>query len=252
MKKLSQAEIHTRRIELEGCHNLRDIGGYATTDGRQTRWKTVFRADGLHRLPPFSQEKFLEFSIRTIIDLRRPSELAVSPNVFATSTTLTYLNISINPDEKLAHAVPSLVDLYKNMLDTSQPQFRVLFDTLLLPDSLPLLVHCTAGKDRTGMVIALLLALANVPAATIAADYAISTEYLRPIFGHLREQIEQASPGADMSGFDKLLVSEPEMMLETLAYLENKYGGARQYLSDLGFSEAQLDTLRDRLTEPAA
>src|SRR4051794_11067420 len=103
---MNQTELPVRRIEMDGCYNLRDIGGYSTSDGRLTRWGTVFRADGLHRLPPASQEKLLGYAIRTIIDLRRPAELAISPNVFATSTALTYLNISLNEDEKLAHSLP--------------------------------------------------------------------------------------------------------------------------------------------------
>src|SRR4051794_38848464 len=112
---MSQLDLPVRRIELEGCYNLRDIGGYATGDGRLTRWGNVFRADGLHRLPTASQEKLLGYGIRTIIDLRRPAELKTSPNVLAGSTTLTYLNISLNEDEKRVLSMPSLVDLYKDI-----------------------------------------------------------------------------------------------------------------------------------------
>lgn len=248
---MSQIELPVRRIEIEGCYNLRDIGGYATSDDRLTRWGTVFRADGLHRLPQSSQQKLLGYSIRTIIDLRRPAELEISPNVLARSTALTYLNISLNKDEKLAQSLPDLVDFYKDMLDNSQPQFKLLFETLLLPDSFPFLFHCTAGKDRTGIVIALLLGLTNVPAETIAADYALSTEYLRPLFEHIRQQILQENPDMDMAGFEKIMASSPEMMLETLEYLDSRYGGARQYLAGLGFSVEQLDYLQESLTETA-
>jgi protein-tyrosine phosphatase len=246
---MDQVEKPARRIELEGCYNLRDIGGYATTDGRLTRWRTVFRSDGLHRLPPASQAKLLGYTIRTIIDLRRSTELEISPNVLACATGLNYRNISLVEDEKLAQNLPGMIDLYKGMLDNSQTQFKLFFDTLLVPGSLPLLVHCTAGKDRTGLVIALLLGLANVPAETIAADYALSSAYLRPLFAHIREQLLQASPEMDLSKFEQIMAATPEMMLETLEYLDARYGGTRPYLTRLGFTEVQLDYLRDCLTE---
>lgn len=234
---------------MEGCYNLRDIGGYTTTDGRLTRWGTLLRADGLHNLTPASQEKLLGYAIRTIIDLRRPAELEAAPNVFAKSPVLTYLNISLIEDEGLAHTLPGLVEIYKDMLDNSQAQFKLIFDTMLLPDSFPVLVHCAAGKDRTGLVIALLLGLANVPAETITADYALSAECLNPLFSRFREQFKGASPDADMRNYEKLLASEPEMMLETLEYLDVKYGGAYQYLTNLGFDSAQLNELRNKLIQ---
>jgi protein-tyrosine phosphatase len=246
---MSKVELPVRRIELEGCYNLRDIGGYATSDGRLTRWRTVFRSDGLHRLPQASQARLLGYSIRTIIDLRRSTELEISPNVLAQSTGLRYRNISLVEDEKLAQNLLHLVELYKGMLDNSQAQFKLLFESLLVPGSFPLLIHCTAGKDRTGLVIALLLSLANVPAETIAADYALSSVYLTPLFEHIREQLIQANPAMDLSGFEKVMAANPEMMLETLEYLESKYGGIRPYLAGLGFTNEQLDYLRDCLTE---
>ncbi|OJV91309.1 MAG: hypothetical protein BGO39_27065 [Chloroflexi bacterium 54-19] len=246
---MSQTETPARRIELEGCYNLRDIGGYATLDGRTTRWGTIFRADGLHRLPAHSQAKLLGYSLRTIIDLRRPAELETSPNVFANSSAVTYLNVSLVEDESQARELPSLVNLYKTMLDSGAAQFRLVFDALLIPGSFPALVHCTAGKDRTGMVIALLLGLAQVPNQTIAEDYALSTEYLSPLFDTFRQQWQQGRPDADLAGYEKLLASEPEMMLETLEYLDSKFGGARQYIAGLGFNEEEIEYLRDSLTE---
>src|SRR5205085_1365747 len=112
--------------------------------------------------------------------------------------------------------------------------FKVIFDALLIPDSFPALVHCAAGKDRTGLVIALLLGLANVPAETIASDYALSTEYLSPLFEQFRQQMKQTRTETEARNFEKLLASEPEMMLETLEYLDSKYSGARKYLASLG------------------
>jgi protein-tyrosine phosphatase len=244
---LNSIEMPQRRIILEGCYNLRDTGGYATADGRTTRWGVLLRADGLHRLPKTSQERLLAHPIRTIIDLRRPHELEESPNVFASSGEVDYLNISLVEDPSEARTLPSLEELYKRMLDNSQPQIKQLFETLSTPGRFPVLIHCTAGKDRTGLVVALLLALANVPDETIAADYALSAEYLSPLFVELRHKIKQT--GQDLAQFEKLLASRPEMMLETLDYLNHRYGGARQYLSELGLNENLLAFLQNSLVE---
>lgn len=240
-------ELSTRRIELDGCHNLRDTGGYLTSDGRRTKWGTLFRADGLHQLGTDSQKKLLDYSIRTIIDLRRSDELVEQPNVFAQSLLLVYLNISLVEDRNEARTLPGLFELNQRMLDNSQSQIKMLVQSLAEASRFPALVHCTAGKDRTGLVIALLLSLVNVPDATIAEDYALSAEYLTPLFEQLRQKIALA--GEDLSQFEKLLAAHPQTMLDTLAYLKSKYGGAREYLLGLGLSHSELNLIQESLTE---
>ena len=98
-------ETPGRRIETEGAFNIRDIGGYPTTDGRRVRWRTFFRADSMHRLTANDQQTLLGFGLRTVIDLRRTRELAELPNVFASSAEVNYRHHNLVGDEPLPYSI---------------------------------------------------------------------------------------------------------------------------------------------------
>ena len=125
----------TRHLGLEGTYNLRDLGGYRTLDGRTTRWRTFFRSDSLHRLPPAAQTTLLDYGVRMIIDLRRSDELRVAPNVFAGSPVVTYHQISLlmdTPPRRGARPRP-LVETYRMILDERQESLRQALATLAAP-----------------------------------------------------------------------------------------------------------------------
>jgi len=237
-----------RHLKLEGTYNVRDVGGYLTTDGRSTRWRRLLRADGMHRLTEEAQRTLLDTGLRTIIDLRRPSEAEQQPNVFATATTLRYLHMPLyqilvgDNDER------TLGEIYRWVVDECQPQIAAVVRLFAEPDALPSLVHCTAGKDRTGVVIALLLGAVNVPAETIIADYAVSAEYLR---GGFMEEIRQrvTAAGLDWDNYQRLLISPEAFMRDLLAHLDAQYDGVQSYLRTIGIDGEELAILRDMLTE---
>jgi protein-tyrosine phosphatase len=233
---------------LEGAYNVRDVGGYLTDDGRITRWRRLLRADGMHRLTEEAQRTLLETGLRTIIDLRRPREAENQPNVFATATTLRYRHMPLyqilvgDNDER------TLGEIYRWVVDECQPQIAAVIRLLADPDALPGLVHCTAGKDRTGVIIALLLGAVNVPAETIVADYALSAENLRGEFTEeTRRRVTVA--GRDWEKYQRLLISPEEFMRDLLAHLDARYGGVQQYLRTIGIDGEELAILRDMLTE---
>lgn len=237
-----------RHLKLEGTYNVRDVGGYLTTDGRITRWRRLLRADGLHRLTEEAQRTLLATGLRTIIDLRRPREAEHQPNVFATATTVRYRHMPLyqvvvgDQDER------TLGEIYRWVIDECQPQIAAVIRLLAEPDALPGLVHCTAGKDRTGVVVALLLGAVNVPAETIVADYAVSAENLR---GEFIEETHQrvTAAGLDWDKYQRLLISPEEYMRDMLAYLDDRYGGVQPYLRTIGIDGEELAILRDMLTE---
>lgn len=243
-----------RRLPLEGAINVRDIGGYPTADGRITRWGTVLRADSLHRLTGDDRALLLDgYGIRSIVDLRRSSERAFAPGVFADSGDLTYRRLPIFEDAvEPGPAEPRSLDaVYRAILDTRKEQLALVFRSLLEADGLPVVIHCTAGKDRTGIVIALLLALAGVDDTRIAADYAMTAEFLTPdYYDGARERAERA--GYRWEDYQKLLVCPPGLMLETLAYLHETYGSAPNFLSECGLSSSEIGALREALLEPAS
>lgn len=241
------SELLCRHVALEGSYNIRDIGGYAALDGRSTRWRTFLRADSLSTLSVESQRLLLEYPVRTIIDLRRTAELRKAPALFADSPTLRYVNISLLEDEQQVRAAQSLQTFYRLILETCQEQIRQIFTFLAAEALFPCLVHCTIGKDRTGLITALLLSLAGVPAHIIAHDYALSERYLAPFFTTFRAQVTHQGNAGET--FEWLLSAHPETMLATLAYLEEQYGSVNAYLRAIGMTNEQLERLHSILVE---
>ena len=244
-------EAMSRHLPLEGTYNVRDLGGYATRDGGVTQWRTLFRADGLHRMSPEAQVSLLSHGVRQVIDLRRSNELETAPNVFAGSDRVTYRHLSLLVDElPLVQGDPTpLVETYRCILDERQEQVRTVLAHFAEPDGLPAVFHCTAGKDRTGVIAALLLGLVGVPDETIVADYALTTTYLGDGFiAEMRERAEQR--GYTWEQYQPLVISPPEFMASTLTYLRQTYGDSEAYLRGIGLSETQLEQLRQAFLAP--
>jgi protein-tyrosine phosphatase len=240
--------ITTRHLPLEGAYNVRELGGYATADGRITRWQSLLRADSLDALSAKARQQLLDYGIRTIIDLRSNQEVELEPNVFAGSSQVQYVHIPLlgetnNGDS--AHTPRDLLTIYKHILDNCQTRIVAVMRTFLSEGDTPALVHCSAGKDRTGVISALMLALAGVDDETIAHDYALTGYYLKPKFDRYRQKA--AAAGRDMEAFELLLLSEPQTMLDTLQYLQNVYRGAAAYLSQIGLNDLEIDQLRFKI-----
>jgi protein-tyrosine phosphatase len=237
-----------RHLPLEGAYNVRDIGGYGTVDGRTTRWGILFRADGLHRLPPDAQARLHAQGVKTVVDLRRSDELEAAPNVFAKSSQVTYHHMSLLIDKPpvVVENLRSLIDIYRIILDERQDQVRTVLSTFAAPEGLPGVVHCTAGKDRTGVIVALILGLCGVPHDTIVADYALTSTYLGEAF------MEEARQRAVKRGFiweqyQPMVTCPPENMEATLHHLDMTYGGFEAYADHIGFAEEQIRRLREAL-----
>jgi protein-tyrosine phosphatase len=238
-----------RQLELAGAYNVRDVGGYPTVDGKQTRWRRLMRADSLHRLPEESQRALIAYGLGTVIDLRRPSEAAREPNVFAGSAEVRYHNLPLLPDEDLEaaeRAARTPGDLYTIFVDGYQPQIRSIMAALAEAEA-PALVHCYVGKDRTGTVVALALGAAGVPHEVIADDYALSEWPLAPLMAEIRARLVQL--GLDVERFDRLTPAPREAMLATLAHLDARYGGVTGYLRAIGLTAEQVGGLRRLLVE---
>lgn len=239
----------TRHLQLDGTYNLRDTGGYTTDDGQDIRWRTLLRGDSLHKLTEAGQAELIAAGLRTVIDLRRDAELAEEPNVFAASEVVTYLNVPLiesTPHEAVAAVPRTLATIYDGIIATSHARIREVFAALAEPGAFPALVHCTAGKDRTGIIVALLLGTAGVPSTTIAADYALTEALLAGEWLEARKQIIAAS-GGDWSQLVSLMGSPEDLMLATLAGIESQHGGVPQYLRAIGVPETHLDAVRSAL-----
>lgn len=228
-----------RHLRLAGTRNLRDVGGYPAESGRRTRWRTLLRTDALDRLPESSQAALLELGLRQVIDLRWPHELDEAPSVFRASDRVRYTHIALLDDDPTPSV--GIVGTYRHMLDARAPQLVEVVRALLAPGGLPGIIGCAAGKDRTGVAIALILAAVGVAPDVLAADYALSAELFAADVADEHLDGWRAEPAT----VDCL----PQYMLEALDHLERRHGGAERLLLRNGLTEPELVRLRDLLTE---
>lgn len=243
-------EERTRHLEWEGCYNVRDLGGYATQDGGVTRWGAVVRTDNLARLTEAGRASLVDYGVRSIVDLRRPDELMEHPNPFAApgDHDIVYTNVSlIDPARSAPENFTTLANDYTHILDDFAPAMAQIMTVIAQAPAGTVLIHCMAGKDRTGMVAALLLDLAGVPGETIAEDYALTAEYLRP----LDEDWLTNGPGDREERVSQLarLAPRAEVMAEVLSHLGERYGGIEPYLLGAGVAPKDIERIRARLVE---
>jgi protein-tyrosine phosphatase len=242
----------TRRLAWEGVLNARDLGGYATADGRETRWGAVVRSDNLDALSPAGRAALVDYGVRSMVDLRLPDEVATRPNPFAEPDThgIAYTNVSfIDPAAAPPDEFTTLADDYKGMLERFRTAVAAVMAAIAHAPDGGVLVHCAAGKDRTGLVAALLLGLVGVAPTTIAADYALTDECLRP---RNQEWLERG-PGDRAEREALLLRYAPtaDVMLEVLDHVTERYGGVEAYLLHAGVAPDDLARLRARLLTPS-
>jgi protein-tyrosine phosphatase len=240
-----------RIIELRGARNLRDVGGYPTTDGqRQTRWRTLYRSACTDELHETSQQWLIDAGLRTVIDLRDSQEVAERASVFATSSQLNYMRMPFYDGPPPDDFTPDLHRGYRRELDELGEHLVLLVEALVTPGTLPALIHCAAGKDRTGVAIGVLLAAVGTSREHIAEDYALSEQCLGPENVRIaREWVLRR--GYDWAVWEHVSYSPPERMLYTLAYLDEQYGGVEPYLVRHGLARSRLTEMRELLTEQA-
>lgn len=240
-----------RHLRLAGALNVRDLGGYPVTGGGSTQWGRVLRAASLHRLEAAELEILAGRGLATVIDLRRAGELHEAPNPFARVDGVAYHHVSLfdrlAPLEMVGSA-NLLLDLYRIALDERRAEFaRVLS---LIADAPPgaVLFHCAVGKDRTGLIAALLLLVAGVDRDLILEDYAMTGPLIAPMLDDLVEHAR--TKGLNVDGFRQLLTCEPATMAGTLDTLDAVHGGIDAYLAAIGLSRETVGRLRSRLTAP--
>lgn len=240
-----------RRIDLDGCFNFRDLGGYPSAGGRQIRWRTLFRSDALHHLSAAAADRLVdELAVGHIVDLRSTSELEADGRGALSQRTATFHHVPLfdgDTSEGRAQAEEiTLADRYFLMAEYAREPIARVIDTLAGSDA-PAVYHCAAGKDRTGVISAILLGLLGVPDDLIVLDYAASQEQLDAIIDRLmqtegyQEMFEQLPPDT--------LHAQPETMVALLERVRDKYGDMTGYARDIGVGGPAIERLRARLLE---
>jgi protein-tyrosine phosphatase len=236
----------TRRIEWEGCLNVRDLGGVALADGGETPRGVLFRGDSVSKLTAGGWRALEERGVTRIVDLRWREERAADP---PRDVDVEVVHVSVlgaydeGVDDGVEEFLPGndaagyRAQAYASWLERYRPLFvdavRAIADARG-----PVLFHCAGGKDRTGLVAALLLRLAGAPPAEVAADYALSERYLLRGDEDERERFARATPA--------------EAMARTLEHLDRTYGSAEEYLRGGGLDDARIARLKELLAAPRA
>jgi protein-tyrosine phosphatase len=235
-----------RRIPVPGTLNLRDVGGYPVSGGGSIAWRMLLRSDAPLELDDAGLATLAGLNLRSVLDLRTSAEIQLVPSpldeLADRGTLTTYLSLV---GEDFSGLPTDLGEIYPFMIDYRGTQIGAAVRSLARPGGLPGLVHCAAGKDRTGVVVALVLATIGVPDEFIAADYALSGRYLAPV--QLSVTGRAGVPQDDQAG---LMISPPWLILAALDHAR-KAGSIEAYLSGHGVTEADLATLRAALVTDA-
>ena len=244
-----------RLIELESSWNFRDLGGYAGAGGRPVRWRTLFRSDGLFRLTPDDQIRLAGLGLRTVIDLRTPAELEDLGRIPWPDEDLAFHHLPLidvlPPQDTYGEewAKPATVAAqYGAILASGSKAITSAIDVLCDPASYPLVYHCYVGKDRTGILSAVVLDALGVAHDDIVADYVLSEDAMRRMMEWVAENQPELAKSLE-SATAAIVAAAPETMERFLEDFDERYGGAEGYLRSVGRPDAGT-RLRGLLLEP--
>ncbi len=256
-------DIPDRIIEMEGVSNFRDVGGYKTADGQRVRRGLVFRSGGLMHLTDADMKKLDAIGFKLICDLRGKEEIAEEPDRLPTNPAPEYLHLPLTVQDDRRRRLralmtgpeailPMLPDMYiRTMIDGNAKLYGGLLRRLAEADNLPTLIHCTAGKDRTGVAVALLLLLLGVPDDVVIADYSLSNLYFDTFFEYGKQVAHRLRWfGVRAEDLSPLFMANPETLRMTLTHIRTQYGSVETYLRDTaGLDDATVATLRTHFLE---
>jgi protein-tyrosine phosphatase len=244
-----------RRLTLTGAVNFRDLGGYPAAGGRTTRWRMIWRSDSLAELTAEDQAAVAALGLRTLCDFRLPDEAARKPNRlpeghgidtrsfgFIPEGTLDMLRAIERGDLDAAGIEAEVLSHYSKFVTDHAEAYRPLFTLLLSEGTLPLLIHCTSGKDRTGIAAAAILLALGTPRDVVVADYTLTNAYRRDIRHLFRGAVSDAALHA-------LTTANPAYLARALDTMDAAFGGPEGWLETIGVDAAARAELRARLTE---
>ena len=241
-----------RVLDWAACWNVRDLGGYATRSGATTNYRRVVRAGNLSKLTPSGKDALVAYGVRTVIDLRDPKEFAVDLNPFQEGGQwrgeVRYLNVPLISERGWeALRDPELRKRgYALIVEIEGPSIARVLNAMVQAAEGAVVLHCHAGKERTGVVAALLLELAGVPDDTIAEDFVASDAHLEALYEEwARREEDPVKRGQLLASFR----SEAAHIAAPLEYVRT-HGGIDAYLLQAGVSADALSALRARLLDP--
>jgi len=240
--------VPSRTLDFEGCVNFRDLGGYRTADGRTVAWRRLFRADGLNKLTPADRAQLRDLGLSTVIDLRTTDEAAQRGSFPVDEVPVRYVGLPLTDVLPATEDLPAwkeaayVATRYGAMVSDGGPVLTEAIRVLASGDSLPAVMHCSAGKDRTGVLSALVLAFLGVPDETIVEDYALSAAAMERLLGRLMTEYPEAADQVAAYA-PAILHVVPETMEQFLASVLLEYGTYGELAESLGVVDA-MERLR--------
>ncbi|WP_376698979.1 tyrosine-protein phosphatase [Listeria booriae] len=235
--------IGERTIPLEGCFNFRDLGGYVNTAGKTVKWGKLYRSSLLTNITEKDKDTLEKLGVSWICDLRSTSEIAAKPTPALAHIKNRHIPIGTAKNESTEsqkidipddHRVyePLMGESYR-VFAQSKDGFREIFNDIIEKEEVPFLFHCTAGKDRTGVLGALLLKLLDIPENTILADYELTNQYADNILGEMQGLVNAFSNSEkkiDLENFRPMAEARPAYLEIAFDEMQKEYGSVDAYL----------------------
>lgn len=240
--------VHYVRLPLKNAYNVRDLGGYPCLDGGVTKWNTFLRGDDLAHLDQEEIQFLMDYGVKTVIDLRSASELRQYPDPFSQVEQVSYHNIPLMTGDiadatKIVAENPSdfIGEFYLALVRQEPSLIKIVLDTIAEAGPGGVLFHCTVGKDRTGIIAAMLLGIAGVATADIVSNYEVTHTYNS--FNPVLKEGNRLFP-------KEVMFSKAEYLQHTIDYIVEHYGTFREYLIRMGICESTLQNIQERFVEP--
>lgn len=253
--------VSERRIPMEGADNFRDLGGIPTSDGRVVKWGTFYRSGKLTDLSPKDLNYYKTLGITTVVDFRDDKEVAKNPSRFPAQYTVNKVRVPIGDrDGRLHDQIKEQIrkanaktfdskkyveNLNRQFIDSFAYQYAPFIELAVAAENTPLLFHCSAGKDRTGLATALLLSVLGVEKEVILGDFMMSNYYRNARIN--RSLKKSALAGISQRITQPLVEVDETYLAAALQAIDDKYGSMESFLEEeFGLTEARLQTIRDR------
>lgn len=237
------------RLPLKKAYNIRDIGGYPCINKGVTKWKTFLRADSVADLDSEDIKFLLDYGLTSVVDLRSKVETKESPNPFQSIQSVEYINIPLGVSSgdddtqdltriMMKDPLKTMPTFYIRILKESRERIKEIFEFIANQDEGCLLFHCTAGKDRTGVLAMLLLGLCGVDNVDIITNYMTTYQYIikNPVIKNLSNNYCK-----------EVIYSNVEYIEAAIEYIESEFRGFENYLVSIGIEEGILNNVKAKL-----
>ena len=255
-----------RKLPFSGAHNFRDLGGYKTQDGKTVKWGKIYRSDNLHSLTDEDVSYMERLDIKSVVDFRSDEERENEPDRLTPNMTQVLLPIQFRPKEIDDDKIEDLMkDLTFGNLDSSNllydfniaivkqftEEYKQFFRHIVDNNAEPLVLHCTAGKDRAGFASAMVLSILGVPREKVIEDYLLTNTYVKDHVDSEMLEIElKTFFQADTDNLRKINLVEERYIQAAFDTIDNHWGGMDKYIADgLELTEADLAKIKDYYLE---